>query len=273
MPGSRSTPAPRTLWRWTGLGLVVAAACGKVDNPVRDAALPDAPIDAAVDAATIDAAPVTDRTCAEVKARLGTATDGVYPIDPDGVGVNYRAFDVFCAEMASAAPKEYLELRRTTLPAEPPSSNHATYFGGPAHGDFQCPCGILTMVFSKIRINPMTLVVDVDDRIFGVFTASTDAACWQNTAGCHSNGVLILPRYAIAQSCVTLDTASGRADIDLRDMPFHVAGTDSAMFTPLGFAGDGTVTIDAERKQVSLTGGGDCGGFGAGAGLQLAQDL
>jgi hypothetical protein len=37
--------------------------------------------------------------------------------------------------------------------------------------------------------------------------------------------------------------------------------------------GAGMATIDADRKQVDLRGGGDCGGFGAGAGRQLAQDF
>jgi hypothetical protein len=264
------TRAPRTP-TWLVLGLAVAA-CGKVDKPLTDAAPPDAPIDAAADAA-IDAAPVTDRSCTEVKARLGTAADGVYPIDPDGLGVNYKPFDVFCADMASASPKEYLDLRRTTPPSAATSSNYATYFSVMVHQDFQCPCGILTMVFSKIRINPMTLVVDVSDRTFAVFTTTTNASCWQSEPGCQNAGYPVIPSYAIAKSCVTSDTMSGRANVDLRDMAFHVAGTDASMFEPEGFAGAGAATIDTDRKQVDLQGGGDCGGFGAGRGLPLAQDF
>jgi hypothetical protein len=265
-----STRAPRTRSPWLVLALVVA--CGKVDKPLTDAAPPDAPPDAAVDA-TIDAPPVTDRSCTEVKARLSTATDGVYPIDPDGLGVSYKPFDVFCAEMASASPKEYLELRRTTPPSGTPSSNYATYFSVMVHQEFQCPCGILTMVFTKIRINPVTLVVDVSDRTFAVFTTTTNAACWQTEPGCQNAGYPVIPAYATARSCVTSDTMSGRANVDLRDMAFHVAGVDASMFEPEGFLGAGVATIDTDRKQVDLQGGGDCGGFGAGRGLPLAQDF
>src|SRR5882672_8193786 len=81
--------------------LVVLAACGGVASPAIDASAPDAAADAALDAAT-DAPAITDRTCAEVKAHLGTATDGVYSIDPDGLGVNYRPFQVFCAGIGRA---------------------------------------------------------------------------------------------------------------------------------------------------------------------------
>jgi hypothetical protein len=250
----------------------VLAACGGVASPAIDAAAPDAATDAALDAAT-DAPAITDRTCAEVKAHLGTATDGVYSIDPDGLGVNYKPFQVFCAGMASATPKEYLELKRTTVPPAALTSNYGTYVTSADHGDLMCDCGALKMVFSKVRINPVTLVVDTEDRTLAVFTDSTQATCWQNTPGCHTNTFVIEPSYAIARACVVEGDTSGRANVDLRDMPFHVAGTDTAMFGPVPFAGAGTVTIDAERKQVSLTGGGNCGGFGAGAGLELAQDF
>jgi hypothetical protein len=78
--------------------------------------------------------------------------------------------------------------------------------------------------------------------------------------------------YGVARSCIFGDASSGRANIDLRDMPFHIAGNDTAMFMREGSGGDGTVMLDAVRKQAAVQGGGDCGGFGAGAGVKLAQD-
>jgi hypothetical protein len=176
--------------------------------------------------------------------------------------------------MASATPKEYLELQRTTVPPAPLTSNYATYVTAPDHGDLMCDCGILKMVFTKVRINPVTLVVDTEDRTFAVFTDTTQATCWQSKPGCHTDTFVIEPSYAIASACVVEGDTSGRANVDLRDMPFHISGTDTSMFMPVGFAGSGTPSIvDPARKQVNLTGGGNCGGFGAGAGLHLAQDF
>jgi hypothetical protein len=137
-----------------------------------------------------------------------------------------------------------------------------------------CDCGTLAMVFTKVRIDPATLVVDPEDRTFAVFTDAAQSACWQSKPGCHSGTGVIIPSYAIARSCVTGGTdSSGRANVDLRDMPFHVAGNDSAMFVGIGFEPLGNVTVDSARKQVNLTGGGDCGGFGVSPGLALAQDF
>jgi hypothetical protein len=39
-----------------------------------------------------------------------------------------------------------------------------------------------------------------------------------------------------------------------------------------GFTSEGTATIDDARKTASITGGGDCGGFGAITGLPRVQD-
>jgi hypothetical protein len=39
-----------------------------------------------------------------------------------------------------------------------------------------------------------------------------------------------------------------------------------------GYMSSGAATIDSTRKVLLLMGAGDCGGFGACTGLQLAQD-
>lgn len=260
---------------WVAL-LVGAAACGDVHAPVVDAAIDgaasDAPPDAAPDA-PVDALVVNDRSCADIKARAGTTTDGVYLIDPDREATGLRPFEVFCAGMNTPAPREYLELARRSLPSDPPTSNYATYAGGPTHGEFLCPCGLIAMVFTRIRINPTNLVVDVEDRAFAIFTSSTNATCLQqNIAVCQQSAYPTVASYGVARSCMTGDTSSGRANIDLRDIPFRIAGNGTAMFMAEGSGGAGTVMLDATRKQAAIQGGGDCGGFGAGMGLKLAQD-
>ena len=256
--------------------LLLAAACGEVHAPVSDAAIDTPGADAATDGATDaagDALVVSDRSCADIKARTGTTTDGVYMIDPDREATDLRPFSVFCAGMSSAAPREYLELARRSLPSDPPTVNFATYAGGMAHGEFLCPCGVIAMVFTRIRINPANLVVDVDDRTFAIFTSTTNATCLQqNTSVCQQSAYPTVASYGVARSCMVGDTSSGRANIDLRDMAFHIAGNGTAMFMPEGSAGGGMVMLDAVRKQAAVQGGGDCGGFGAGAGVKLAQD-
>jgi hypothetical protein len=257
---------------WAAIVLAAAAACGDVHAPVVDAAIDGVPLDAASDA-PVDALVVNDRSCADIKARMGTTTDGPYLIDPDREATGLRPFEVFCAGMNTPAPKEYLELARRSLPSDAPTSNYATYAGGPTHGEFLCPCGLIAMVFTRIRINPASLMVDVEDRTSAIFTSSTNTTCLQqNTTVCQQSAYPTVASYGVARSCIQADMASGRANIDLRDMPFHIAGNGTAMFMGEGAGGAGMVMLDAARKQAAIEGGGDCGGFGAGAGLRLAQD-
>jgi hypothetical protein len=257
--------------------VLAATACGEVHAPIldaatdaaRDAAAPDAGVDAGVDAPEF----VLDRSCADIKARLGTTTDDVYLIDPDREATDLRPFAVFCAGMNTPAPREYLELAHRSPPSGTPTANFATYAGGSVHGEFLCPCGVIAMVFTRIRVNPANLVVDVEDRTSAIFTSSTDTTCLQqNTNVCQQSAYPTVASYGVARSCMTGDTSSGRANIDLREMPFHIAGAGIAMFMAEGSAGDGMVMLDGLRKQAVIQGGGDCGGFGAGAGLRLAQD-
>lgn len=211
--------------------------------------------------------PYVGLNCLDVKVQLGITSDGVHWIDPDRHGTDYKPFEVFCSEMASATPKEYLELQRVSAPADTATWNYSTFATGAVHGQWTCDCGVDTTVYSKVRIDPQTLIVQTNDATFAQYSNSTNVTCLQNGSGCPG-----LRSYALAGSCVTNYDASGRANIDLIGMPFHLAGTGTEMFTPSGFTPGGTATIDVARKAADLTGGGDCGDFGAQAGLPLAQD-
>jgi hypothetical protein len=247
---------------------VVLAGCGAVDHgssvdagPGSDATVqPDAPVDAPM--------PVVDRSCTEVKARLGTAIDGVYMIDPDREGPKYKPFAVFCAGMATPTPHEYLELARKSDPAATATANFSTYAMGSVHASWTCDCGIATTVYTKVRLDPVSLTVGGSDPMFAVYSKSTDVACINTKAGCPGP-----TPYGMAESCAGNFNPAGRANIDLRDMPFHIAGTDSSAFVGGGFTPAGDVMIDADRKVAAITGGGDCGFFGAVNGVQLAQDF
>jgi GON domain len=257
--------------------LIVIASCGDpggnfkqpaTDAPATDDA-PDAP-------APIDAPVALDRNCGEVKSRLATSTDGRYWIDPDLDGTSYKPFEVYCAGMGTPTPAEYLELARTSLPGDVSLVNYSTYATGAPHGAWTCDCGVATALHTKVRINPVTLVVTTS-AMFTVFSTDTNLVCLQNNATCGSAGA---PVYAVARSCSGNFDATRRANVDLRDTPFHIAGTNPSMFKraedfdpTYGFTSAGTAEIDTTRKVVTTTGGGDCGGFGAYAGLPLAQDL
>src|SRR5688500_16955069 len=115
--------------------MLVMGGCGAVDGSTE--ATPDAShLDATVEVPSIDAM-VVDRSCSEVKARLGTSVDGVHWIDSDLEGTSYKPFQVFCAGMATATPEEFLELRHKSAPADAsPASNFSTYATGNVHGQW-----------------------------------------------------------------------------------------------------------------------------------------
>jgi GON domain len=260
--------------------LIVIAGCGDPGGNFKPPATDGPATDAASDApAPIDAPVALDRNCAEVKSRLATSADGRHWIDPDLDGTSYKPFAVYCGGMSTATPFEYLELARTSSPGDVASANYSTYATGNPHRGWACNCGAATTLHTKVRINPVTLVIS-NSGIFTVFSADTDLACLQATPSCASGGATSPSPYAIARSCRGNLDANGRANVDLRDMPFHIAGTNASMFKrgedfdPMyGFTSAGSAEIDTTRKVVTITGGGDCGGFGAYAGIPLAQDL
>src|SRR6185436_890460 len=167
------------LLRTVALAALVAA-CGQIapdpEDPAPDAAPPDPP--------TADGMPaVVDRSCVEVKARLATAADGLYWIDPDLDGPSYKPFQVFCAGMATPTPEEFLELAHTSRPADAPSSNYATYATGAVHASWTCDCGVVTTLYSKLRIDPITLAVS-GRSTYAVYSSDTQLSCLQAKAGC-----------------------------------------------------------------------------------------
>jgi hypothetical protein len=248
--------------------LVASVSCGNVSSSPPDAlVIADASLDTQ---ATGDAFVVLDRNCAEIKTRLSTTTDGRFWIDPDLGGATYHAFQVWCADMSTPSPTEWLELQHVSQPSDAtPAANYATYATGTSHFGWTCDCGRVTTLYSKVRLDPVSLEVIANNR-FAVFAASTDQTCLAQKSGCPG-----AEDYAVAASCVAPNDASGTANINLLDTPFHVAGTgaDVSMFTAMGYMPAGTAAIDGGRKVVELTGGGDCGAFGAFERLPLAQDM
>ena len=158
----------------------------------------------------------------------GETEDGDYILN-----VNGRYFTVFCYNMAGT-PREYLTLVNTG-----DSFNFAQYTAGGSS-----PGTDVKTSYSKVRINPQTLVVDIGDQTFATSTGSLILG---------SESVTSMP-YGVAMGC-TWNMDNGVANIDLRGTPFVVNDT----FILGGYEPIGTTTFSADSQVVDLTGGGFCG--------------
>lgn len=244
--------------------VVVLAGCGRVtEDPARpDASAP--PPDVAPPDAAVPEVAVVDRSCADVKQRLATSADGVHWIDPDLEDPALRPFQVFCAGMATPAPVEYLELVHTSPRDAAPTSNFTDYVTGAT-----CPCGTVTLVYTKARLDLASMTL-MRASAFSVFTDASDLACTASSA-CRNP---LFHFFGAAGSCANINDASGRANVDLRGTPFHVAADQAFIpfVKPAGYMSNGAYAIDSDRKTVGLSGGGHCGGFGALDGVRVEQD-
>jgi hypothetical protein len=176
------------------------------------------------------------KSCIDAQALYGAfgQDDGRYVIHPTGG----QRFTVHCADMAiPAAGKDYLEVRSG------PGVNFGQYAaGGAATGS------TVTTSFTKIRLDPATLTVDIGDRTFA--TNSGGPLTHPDSGG--SSVVTSMP-YATAMGCQA-GVANGTANIDLQGTPFAIDDTFST-----AALGVGSATFSALDQVVDLTGGGNCG--------------
>ncbi len=182
------------------------------------------------------------QSCQEIKVNKPSSEDGVYQIDPDGEGDN-QPFEVYCHNMNTEEPKEYLELKQTGE-----NYNYSLYkSGGARTGE-----DVITH-YSKIRINPKTLIVDIGDK---TFSSSTGQLYYRGNPTESSGG------YGIAWDCITYYSSEGKANIDLTGTQFKI--DDNIIFDPTipghSWKGNGTSLFEQNRQVVNTTGGGYCGG-------------
>lgn len=164
------------------------------------------------------------------------------PLVPDGDYVLFTGktlLGVYCYDMAGA-PREYLNLADTGGDA-----NFSQYTAGGAS-----PGTNVRTSFTKLRIDPATLTVDINDLTFATSTGRLQHS--SVTRGPQSPFVSTMP-YGVGMSCTTLP--DGTANIDLRGTPFTIADT----FTVRAFAGSGSATLSADDQVADLKGGGYCG--------------
>jgi hypothetical protein len=165
-------------------------------------------------------------SCLAVKA-LGASTDGTYSIY-----VHFRYFDVYCADMSTGAPKEYITLQKTgTFPATAPFGSPlaapgnpagATVSGGgytvqfPGMANFSSleangPYWTLVTMFSKVRLLLATMEIDTTDTRF------------TTTKRYDPNSALAAMPYANAEGCSGFGSAvSSFGNVDLTGTPFQV---------------------------------------------------
>jgi hypothetical protein len=185
------------------------------------------------------------RSCEEAR-RAGQSMDGLRSIDPDGSGP-LRAFKVYCAAMGSAADAEGA---REYLPLVADTERNSTRF---RYGQSTCPCPDLVRRFSRVRLDPSTLVVDPMDGTFATYDRPLSCER-QHPNQCGESTNL---GWGGAGSCRGVGDTSGSATIDLSGTGFVLA--HDTKFVPAGFGAAGSSVISVERRMARLSGGGLCG--------------
>ncbi|GAA4615117.1 hypothetical protein GCM10023195_66400 [Actinoallomurus liliacearum] len=177
---------------------------------------------------TAHAAPVQlFGSCQDVHRAIPIAGDGTYLLYNNG-----NLFTVHCSHMATA-PSEYLDLARTG-----PDLNFSQYTAGGAS-----PGTSVRTKFTRLRVDPKTLTVDIGDLTFAASTGSLR----------HGTATVTSMPYGVAMACTS--RPDGLGNIDLQDTPFRV---DNA-FAAGGFNASGTATPSPNGQTVDLRGGGYCG--------------
>jgi hypothetical protein len=162
-------------------------------------------------------------SCAEIHAKRPAAGDGDYLL-----GVNRRLVPVYCHDMAGA-PREYVSLG--TL-------NFSQYTAGGAS-----PGRSVKTTFTKVRIHPYNLTVDINDLTFAKSRGRV----------IHGFVAVTAMPYAVAMSCDATPRGVGR--VDLTGTPFVVGDT----FMLGGFYAQGGASVSADNRTADLAGGGYCG--------------
>jgi hypothetical protein len=172
-------------------------------------------------------------SCADVKANQPGAADGEYTLHV--AKDSNKPWTAYCHDMAGT-PKEYLPLVNVQ-----DGRNFSQYTASnPEHMD-------VVTKFTRVRIDPITLVVDIDDLTFGSSTGMV----------LHGGPVTSMP-YAVAEGCAGPNVVDGVANVDLVGTPFKVIDP----FCTKGANAAGEAVFSNNDQVVDLKGGGNCGWTG-----------
>ena len=169
------------------------------------------------------------QTCDDIKIEDPTAVDDDYVLYIDGDPTT--PWDAYCHDMAGT-PLSFL-----TLVNVGPDLNFSQYSAGGGS-----PGTDVRTNFTRVRLNPVNLRVDADDRTFASSTGQL----------MHGQFVVTMLPYATAEGCN--NTANGLGNIDLTGTPFRVISS----FCKLGANIMGTTMFSGGDQVVDFTGGGFC---------------
>ncbi|MBL8971816.1 MAG: hypothetical protein JNK56_14585 [Myxococcales bacterium] len=166
-------------------------------------------------------------SCADIAIEDPSAADGDYTLHVDLDPA--RPWTAYCHDMAGE-PRTYL-----SLIALDDGRNFSQYTS-------PNPASSARSTFTRVRIDPSTLAVDIDDLTF----ASSSGSLYHG-----STHVTAMP-YGVAESC---SAQQGVANIDLTGTPFKIASE----FCTLGHLATGGVTFSHDDQVVDILGRGSCG--------------
>ncbi|MCO5967517.1 GON domain-containing protein [Actinoallomurus soli] len=166
-------------------------------------------------------------SCQDIHQAIPIARDGTYLLYNNG-----NIFTAYCYHM-STTPTEYIDLARTGQ-----GVNFSQYTAGGAS-----PGTNVRTAFTRVRVDPKSLTVDIGDLTFAASTGSLR----------HGGTAVTSMPYGVAMSCTS--QADGTGNIDLQDTPFRV---DNAFATG-GFNASGSASPSGNGQVVDLRGGGYCG--------------
>jgi hypothetical protein len=203
--------------------LLTACTAATAEMPPEDGSAVPAPHPVVI----VDPAAPLPATCAEIDGQ----TDGEYTLYVGGDKA--KPWTAYCADMAST-PVEYLPLAMVLG-----DHNVSQYTAGGLS-----PGTNVRTSYLRLRIDPVTLAIDIGDERFAVTQGSLTHSL--------TDPVVSMP-FGVAMSCD--DTPDGVANIDLRGTEFTIA----SQFATVGASSIGAASLDATLQVADLTGGGSCG--------------
>jgi hypothetical protein len=144
-----------------------------------------------------------------------------------------KGWTAYCRNMATS-PAEYLPLQNVSS-----SANFSQYTAGGAVSGTN-----VRTSYTKIRIDPSSLLVDISDQTFSTSTGEL----------IHGGESVTSMPYGVGMSCDA--SPSGIGNIDLTGTPFAVAADE---FEVGGAGSSGSATYSSDNRVVNLSGGGYCG--------------
>ncbi|MFC2110852.1 HYR domain-containing protein [Bacteroidota bacterium] len=167
------------------------------------------------------------KTAQEIKNMFPTSVDGEYTLyfnnDPS------KPYRAYCYDMAGT-PLEYISLQNTGG-----STNRSQIVATP--GGYTGTT--VNTSWTKIRLNPLTLIVNTSDYLFSTSTGSIQS--------------YTQAPYGLAGGCD--QTPSGQANVDLTGTSFAINDT----WLPVGWFPNGNSVLSSNNQVVNVTGGGYCG--------------